>query len=229
MQTLLIADCNEDFRLALAEALQTHFRILSCDNGQKALELVRRERPSLLVLELMLPELDGLSLLETLNREAIRPKVLVITSLITDYVLTAAQRLGIEYVIRKPCPIHTAVSRIFDLHQKRQFTRETILQEILLDLGIQKKHDGFTYMTEGTLMRLDNPNLSVTKELYPDIAKRHQKKPGDVERSIRSALEAGFLRGPQALWQFYFPNIRKRPSNSLFLSVIADVIRNQPE
>jgi len=229
MQTLLIADCNEDFRLALAEALQAHFRVLSCDNGQKALALIRQENPSLLVLELMLPGLDGLSLLEALNRENLRPKVLVVTSLITDYVFAAAQRLGIEYVMRKPCSVRSAVSRVLDLNQKKESTQEVRIRKLLTDLGIQEKHDGFEYMAEGILMLLKNPGCSLTKELYPVIAKRHRKNPGDVERSMRSALESGFLRGPRDLWHTYFPGIQKRPSNGCFLSAMADVIRNHPE
>ena len=229
MQTLLIADCNEDFRLALTEALQAHFRILSCGNGQQALELVRQEKPSLLVLELMLPELDGLSLLEILNRECIRPKVLVITSLITDYVFTAAQRLGIEYVIRKPCPTRTAVSRILNLCREPVTTPEARSRKLLEMLGIRKKHDGFDYMTDGILMLLEDPGLSLTKNLYPDIAKRYRKNASHVERSIRSALEAGFRQGDPALWHRLFPQAEKRPSNGAFISTITAFLREYPE
>ena len=229
MQTLLIADCNEDFRLALAEAFQPYFRVLSCGNGRAALDLACREKPDFLVLDLMLPELDGLSLLETLCTLDLRPRVLVITTLLTDYVLTSARQLGIEYIIRKPCPIPAALSRLLDISSSTAFTPGARTEKLLKSLKINENHQGFSYLSDGILMLAKDPDLSITKNLYPDIARLHRKKASHVERSIRSALECGFLLGDPALWQSYFPGTKKRPSNGQFLTEIARRIREGTE
>ncbi len=229
MPTLLIADCNEAFLLSLAEEVQCRYRVLTCRNGQRALDLLRQEQPEIFVLELTLPELDGLTLLECAAAEGLHPKVLVVTSLPTEYVLDAAQRLGIEYLIRKPCSIRAAADRIEDLSRllsaPSAVTHKDKLPELLHCLSLSVKHNGYDYLTEGACLFLQNPQQSVTKELYPAIARIFGCKPGHVERSMRSALEAAWERGEPAVWQHYFPGATKRPSNAAFLSRIAAALQ----
>ncbi len=234
MPTLLIADCNEDFLLSLAEEVQSSYRVLTCRSGQKAMELLRREQPDIFVLDLMLPELDGLSVLETAAAEGIRPRILVVTTLFTDYVLTSASRLGIAYLIRKPCDIPAAAARIEDLSQTlappvSQPDTEARLQSLLHSLSLSAKHNGWSYLTKGIQITRENPNLSITKELYPAIAKAYGCKQTHVERSIRSALEAAWDRGDPKLWQSYFPGAQKRPSNAVFIVRMAEILGGAEE
>ena len=111
MRKLLIADCSEEYRTALANALTDSYHVLCCRTGTEALDFLRRENPDILVLDLMLPELDGLTLLERSCAEGIRPMVLAATPILTGYVYSCAQRLGIEYLVRKPCDIDAIASR----------------------------------------------------------------------------------------------------------------------
>lgn len=232
MLKLLIADCNEDFRLALAEALRGHYHVLCSHSGKEALHTLLTEKPDVLVLDLMLPELDGITLLENAVAEGVRPKVLVATALLTDYVLGSAQRLGIGYAMRKPCDIQAAVARIHDLGQplnppvRKQDPRSQVSQ-LLLSLSLSTKHNGYGYLTEAILMYARNPEQAITKVLYPEVAKIFGRNKGHVERSIRSALEAAWDHGDPAVWRQYFPGAQCRPSNAVFISRMAEALRRE--
>ena len=182
----------------------------------------------------MLPELDGISLLENAAAEGICPKVLAATPLLTDYVLEAAQRLGIGYLMRKPCDIQAAATRIGDLShtlkpsaQKREPRGR--ISELLLSLSISTKHNGFGYLTEAILITIQEPGLSITKELYPSVAKICGCKKGNVERSIRSTLEVAWDHGNSKIWQQYFPDAISRPTNAFFISRLAEALRQELE
>ena len=94
-QKLLIADGTEDFRLALSEILQETYHVCSCQNGKEALALLRSFQPDVLVLDLMIPGLDGISLLQAASSEGICPMVLATTRVSNSYVLDSAYRLGV--------------------------------------------------------------------------------------------------------------------------------------
>ena len=97
MQKLLIADCSEEYRTALTAALQDRYHIRCCRTGTEAWTLLHQERPDILLLDLMLPELDGITLLERICADGIHPMVLALTPLWTDYVYGCTQQLGVEY------------------------------------------------------------------------------------------------------------------------------------
>lgn len=233
MHKLLIADSNEDFRLALAESLQRHFQVLSCATGTQALELLRTEKPQLFVLDLMLPELDGVTLLETAVAENIHCTAVVASIMVNDYVCGCMDRLNIRYMVRKPCSICALTTRILDLSRDAQLLsppdHSLQISRILLNLSMKLKHDGCRYTLCAVPMILENPGIAITKELYPAIAKQYGCKPGDVERSIRKSIEYGWNHGDPDVWQQYFPGAGKRPSNSVFLFRIAEELRRNGE
>lgn len=229
MRKLLIADCNEDYRTALAAALNSQYQVLCCCTGTEALELLRREHPDILVLELMLPELDGLSLLERACSDGIRPMVLAVTPILSGYVYSCAQRLGIEYLVRKPCDIHAIASRVRDLSQRLTAPQPktdpvNYTTELLLALGFSTKHNGFAYLREAVLQMSKDPAQSVTKVLYPTVGHIFGCSKENVERSIRTALDCAWERGDARLWKQYFPDAIQRPSNAVFLSRITEAL-----
>lgn len=230
MLKLLIADNNEDFRLALAAALQSHYQVLYCRTGMEALEILFRETPDVFVLDLMLPELDGVTLLERAVAKGIRPMVLAVTSLSTDYVLDCAERLGIGYLIRKPCDVQAAAARVRDLSRRLKPSApkqdpQSLVSELLLSLNIATRHKGFAYLREAVVLMTQDPRQSITKELYPAVAKRCGCEKEHVERSIRSALEAAWKRRDPQVWQLYFPDALHRPTNAEFISRLAEALR----
>jgi len=229
MRKLLIADCSEDYRTALSNMLKGQYHVLCCRTGTEALELLHRERPDMFVLDLMLPELDGLTLLERACADGLHPMVLAVTPILTSYVYSCTQRLGIEYLIRKPCDIDAIASRIKDLTQRLTSPQGktdpvSYVTELLLALGFSTKHNGFGYLREAVLLMARDPSQSVTKILYPAVAHTFGCQKENVERSIRTALDSAWERGNPLLWNRYFPDALQRPSNAVFISRIAEAL-----
>lgn len=229
MRKLLIADCNEDYRTALASYLQEHYQILCCRSGTEALTLLCQEHPDILVLDLMLPELDGLTLLERITARDIRPMVLAATPILSDYVNACAQRLGIEYLVRKPCDIAAIAARVQDLSRRLKAPEPrtdplSYTSNLLLSLNISTKHDGFAYLREAILLMGKDPTQSVTKLLYPEVARICGCNKDNVERCIRTALDRAWKKGDPRIWQKYFPGAQQRPSNAVFISRMAEAL-----
>ena len=229
MQKLLIADCSEEYRTALTAALQDRYHIRCCRTGTEAWTLLHQERPDILLLDLMLPELDGITLLERICADGIHPMVLALTPLWTDYVYGCTQQLGVEYVMRKPCDINAIVSRVRDLSQRlkplpAKPDPENYITETLLTLGFSTKHNGFSYLRDALLLMSKKPSQSVTKELYPAVAHNFGCRKDNVERSIRTAMDYAWYHGDQTVWHRYFPDASQRPTNAVFLSRITEAL-----
>lgn len=229
MRKLLIADYNEDYRTALAAALQKQYQVLCCKSGTEAMALLYQEHPDIFVLDLMLPELDGVTLLERISADGIHPMVLAVTPFLTEYVSSCAQQLGIDYLVRKPCEIAAIASRVQDLSRrlkapKPQIDPVSYTTGLLLSLGISTKHDGFSYLREAILLMVKDPAQSVTKMLYPEVARIFGCHKENVERSIRTALDRAWEKRDQSKWQNYFPGAQHRPSNAVFISRMAEAL-----
>lgn len=236
---LLIAEGTEDFRVNLAEALQGAYHVRTCKDGQEALAMLRSFRPDILVLDLMLPGLDGISLLQYAEASGICPMVLATAKFLTDYMCESAGRLGIAYIMIKPCDIRGTVARINDLSQHvRQPAisspdSRTCVSNLLVALGVPTKLRGYPYLREAILLMAQNRDQSVTKVLYPTVAAACGDRGKNIERSIRTAIEKAWLRRDDRIWQMYFPpgsdGIIPRPSNAAFISRLADSLLLQQE
>lgn len=227
MQTLLIADNNEVFLQQLSQAFLPYYRVLCCNNGRDALALLQQETCDCLLLDLMLPELDGLTLLETAVSLDIRPVVLVISPLFTQYILESAEALGVAYMIRKPCTVQTIVSRMLDLrrHLRPAWASPETIRRFLLWLGIPASCEGFPPCVEALTLFAEDPTQPITKVLYPEVARRLCCGELTVERNIRSAIEQGWKLGDTARWQRYFPERTARPSNKQFFARTLEALR----
>lgn len=228
MQTLLIADSNDAFRQQLAEAFKPHYHIFTCADGREALEILRREHCDCLVLDLMLPELDGISMLEMAVTQDIRPMVIAISPLFTQYTFDAAETLGIGYMIRRPCPVQAVVTRMLDLKQRANpiWASREQLGRFLFWLGVPSGYNGYAPLVEALSLLAEDPSLSVTKVLYPEVAKRIGSGPKAVERNIRSAIEQAWKIRNADRWQMLFPELTERPSNRLFFSRVLETLRS---
>lgn len=232
---LLIAEGNEEFRLALSDALQGAYQVRNCQDGKDALALLKSFHPDVLVLDLMLPELDGISLLQSAADIGVHPMVLAITRFVNDYVMDAAYRLGVGYLMVKPCDVRATVARIGDLSQRLRRPLVTnpdpraSVSNLLLALGIPTKLRGYSYLREAILLMAHDPGQSITKELYPAVAVACDSTAVHVERSIRSAIAAAWERRDNQIWQLYFQSgadgFLPRPTNAAFISRLADGLR----
>lgn len=239
IRKLLIADGGEEFRQALKEMLQGAYHVRTCQDGKEALNLLRSFKPDILILDLMLPELDGISLLQSVIQDDVSPVVLATSRFINDYVLEAAGKLGVGYLIRKPCDIRAIAARIADLSRcSRSVTTcqpdsRYHVSNLLLSLGVPPKRAGYRYLREAIPIMARNPDLPVTKELYPAIGALCQIDGNNVERSIRSAIHAAWEHRDDRIWQLYFPpdstGYIPRPTNAAFILRLADSLSLQEE
>lgn len=232
---LLVADGTEEFPMALSDHLRGAYTLRICRTGLEALELLADFRPDILVLDLMLPELDGLSLLQQAAANGHRPTVLATTRYVSDYVLETAQRFGVGYVMVKPCDVQATVARIADLSQRlkplasAQPDPGTAAANLLMSLGIPTKLRGYGYLREAVVEMMCDPDQSVTKELYPAVAGRFNASAAQVERSIRSAITAAWNNRDEQLWRLYFKpgpgGTVPRPTNAAFISRLANGLK----
>lgn len=191
-------------------------------------------KPDILVLDLMLPELDGISLLQQAAQAGLQPMVLATTRFANDYVLDSAERLGVGYVMMKPCDVRATAARIDDLSEhlksipSTQPDPETQVTAMLLDLRIPTKYKGFPCLRVAILEAIRDPNQLLTKEIYPKVAKMCEGTPEQVERSIRGAIKHAWLCREEHVWRMYFPpNLRgtlERPTNGQFISGLANCL-----
>lgn len=231
---LLIAEGTEEFRCALADALQGAYHVRVCKEGKEALDMLRTFRPDILILDLMIPGLDGISLLQSAAAAGICPMVLATTKFISDYISESIDKLGVEYLMVKPCDIRSTVARVADLSQRIRQPIVTLpeprsyVSNLLVSLGIPTKLRGYTYLREAILLVSKNTGQSITKELYPAVAAICGDRGKNIERSIRTAIEKAWTNRDDRIWQLYFPpgpeGIISRPSNSEFIHRLADSV-----
>ena len=236
---VLIADGSDDFRLALGNALRGTYSVRSCWGGKEALTLLQEYRPDVLVLDLMLPELDGLSLLQAAAAEQIHPMVLATTRYLSDYILGSIDHLGVCYLMIKPCDVSATVSRINDIAQSLPQSAEpvadprSVVAAQLLELGIPCKLNGYDYLMEAVPYLSQHPGSSITKELYPAVAALCHSKAAHVERSIRNAIQSGWDHREESVWRQYFlsggSDPLSRPTNAEFISRLANQLPFSPE
>ncbi|MCJ0013512.1 sporulation transcription factor Spo0A [Clostridioides difficile] len=223
---IVLADDNKDFCQVLKEYLSNEddIDILGiAKDGIEALDLVKKTQPDLLILDVIMPHLDGLGVIEKLNTMDIpkMPKIIVLSAVGQDKITQSAINLGADYYIVKPFDFVVFINRIRELVSNRvtqvepkprpvqetQMTRsdfvknvgniETEITNIIHEIGVPAHIKGYLYLREAIKMVIDNVELlgAVTKELYPSIAKKFNTTPSRVERAIRHAIEVEWSRG----------------------------------
>ena len=227
---MLIADPSEQFGKALADTLRGAYILRLSRDGWETMELMESFRPDILVIDLMLPGLDGISILRQTASEGQSPMVLAMSRYISDYVAESSAALGVGYLMRKPCDVRATAARISDLTQRlrqplfSQPDPRTAVTNLLLALGVPTKLRGYACLREAILERMRDPSQSVTKELYPTVAAICGGTAVQVERSMRSAIAAAWARGDGEIWKMYFPGEVERPTNTAFISRLADCV-----
>ncbi|MBB6216641.1 two-component system response regulator (stage 0 sporulation protein A) [Anaerosolibacter carboniphilus] len=225
---VLIADDNKDFCDILSEYLgkQEDLEIVGvAKDGLEAIDLVTKKSPDVLVLDIIMPHLDGLGVLEKLNLMNLEkfPKVIVLSAVGQDKITQRAISLGADYYVVKPFDFEIFITRIRQLmgnnasasvserkknysdllvntsmpgsHKNRSLEAE--ITNIIHEIGVPAHIKGYLYLREAITMVVENIEMlsAVTKELYPSIAKKFNTTPSRVERAIRHAIEVAWSRG----------------------------------
>ena len=245
--SVLIADSSEDFCTALSAALQRTDRFTvagMAGDGEAAMHLLEERRPDILVLDLMMPKKDGLSLLKGISGWDHRPAVVAITGFMTDYVASAAAGLGVAYLILKPCDLEALVDRLDELRldsgrppvprsRNAPQSIEALVTGIIHEIGVPAHIKGYQYLREAIIIAVNDMDVinAITKVLYPQVAKTFQTTPSRVERAIRHAIEVAWDRGDLDTLQRFFgytvSNTKGKPTNSEFIALIADKLQLQ--
>jgi len=222
-------------------------------NGIDAWELLKAHEPDLLILDLVMPNLDGLGVLERLNSRVNtpRPKVVVLTAFGQEALTHQAMSLGVDYFVLKPFDLEVLGKRIRQLladpspaARSTQVSQSSLVQttssslnlgvevtNMMHQIGIPAHVKGYQYIRDAILMVVEDVTLlgAVTKELYPMIAKKYDTAPSRVERGIRHAIELAWERGHTETLKRIFGyslNIeRQKPTNSEFIALLADKLR----
>jgi len=222
-------------------------------NGLEAWELIQKHDPELIIMDLVMPNLDGLEVLERINGRtaAPRPKVIMLTAFGHETLTHQAMVMGVDYFILKPFDLEILGKRIKTLTQDVEIsnhhhhTQSSIsvspagrgvnisveVTSMMHQLGIPAHVKGYQYIRDAILMVIEDVSLlgAVTKELYPAIAKKYNTAPSRVERGIRHAIELAWERGHMETLKRIFGysmNIeRQKPTNSEFIALLADKLR----
>ena len=255
MEKLNIAIADDNERM-----LQLLDRIVSSDqdlqvvgkaaNGEELIEIIREKQPDVVLLDIIMPKLDGLTVMDKVNSEPDlkKPAFIVISAVSQEKMTEDAFELGADYYILKPFDNDTVVNRIKRVRakgpkcikkvngyesQKEYMERnlETDVTNIIHEVGVPAHIKGYQYLRDAIIMSVNDMEMlnSITKILYPTIAKRHQTTPSRVERAIRHAIEVAWSRGKMdtidELFGYTVSNGKGKPTNSEFIALIADKIR----
>lgn len=205
-------------------------------DGQAALEYIisNTDKFDLILMDILLPKLDGTALLEEITSRGIRKNVIILSSYKDDKVIKDCMNYNVTHYMLKPVNITSLEQRVYEafanndtplINPKRQIDVE--VSELLHNLGIPSHIRGYKYLRDSIVLIYNDDKISyVTKDLYPKIAEKYETTSSRVERAIRHAIEIGCMRGNLALMDdlfgFSISCEKDKPTNSEFISTIAD-------
>jgi len=245
---VLIADSSDDFRLAMTELLTAEGDmevVGSAADGAAAFAAAEREKPDVVLTDVVLPKIDGLGLIKKLSELPKPPGIIVLSSFVSERVMAQCSELRVHYFMAKPCDSSAVIDQIRNcggfrdakpalyltptLRQSRSVQNmESLVTDMLHEIGVPAHIKGYQFLRESIMMvaaDMDTIN-SVTKVLYPGVAKKFKTTPSRVERAIRHAIEVAWDRGDIEVLNKFFgytvSNIKGKPTNSEFIAMIAD-------
>ena len=225
-----IADDNERILDMLGEIIeQDHDLNLigKANNGEDMYHLIKEKEPDVVLLDLIMPKLDGLSVMEKINADdqiTKRPEFIIVTAVGQERITEDAFRKGERRNSSEAIPGST-------VQKKPEYNLETRVTDMIHEIGIPAHIKGYHYLRDAIIMAVDDMDVlnAITKVLYPTIAKMHQTTASRVERAIRHAIEVAWSRGKldtlDELFGYTVSNGKGKPTNSEFIALIADTIR----
>lgn len=231
---LMIVDDNEEFLdecVAYFSAKSEYEVVATATDGEEALAKIDAANPDILLLDLVMPKLDGYGVLEHLGGNR---KTIVMSALSAGSFITKAINLGARYYMMKPFRFEQLDARIAECCKESAVSRiknrslEEKITNIFITVGIPAHIKGYQFLREAIKMAIDNPDVinSITKKLYPEVARRFDTSPSKVERAIRHAIEVAWNRGKieniNSLFGVRVYNHNEKPTNGEFIALVAD-------
>lgn len=248
---VVIADNNRSY----LELMRDYFKKMNgfeivayAFDGKEACELAKLEKPDLIIVDLILPVIDGFGVIEHIRscKELNHTKIVMISAISLDFVVKKAADLGIDYFFIKPFDIEIFKKRITEImcfkHNidtpyndlgdfNEPKTEETIITGLIRQVSIKPNIKGYHYLRDAILLVLKDITFlsAITTKLYPSIAKRHNTTSQRVERAIRHAIETAWVNGRvsvlDGLFGYTINEKKGKPTNGEFIAMIADKVR----
>ena len=227
---ILLADDDTEFCARMSAVLDSadDFELVGiAENGEKALSAVNELRPDVLIIELMLPVLDGMSVLSRLHeQDGPHPAVMVFSAFASPQKPMEPQAVCERLRLWR-------TGQLRAVKAEESMALELRVTEVIHQVGVPAHIKGYQYLREAIMMAVEDIESvsAITKVLYPSIAKKFKTTSSRVERAIRHAIEVAWDRGDIETLQNYFgytvSGVKGKPTNSEFISMIADRLRLQ--
>ena len=230
MKKIMIAHRSEAMIALLANRFSNSEELYFFRNGTDVLEAITEINPDLLVIDLFLPEIDGLSVIRRIKGKA-TPRLLVTSTSLSTFAYNAAINYGADLFITTPCNPDDLYDHIMQLlnyneNTQRVFNAESYVSELLQKLGFNPAAAGSRYLRAGIPIYAKDQNLQFCKEVIPAIVEScHCRSADQVEHGIREAIRFAWHKGDPAMWQAYFSSscltATKCPTNKAFIARLA--------
>lgn len=241
---VLIAEPDEGFRMVLKEIISDEEDMVvvgETSDGLETVALLQQLNPDMVLMELMLPKLDGLGVLRKLPEMNFSGDVIAMSAFINDRVYSDCSSLGAAYFAPKPVDISSLLFKMRETRAGKGIrvvgapvasepapSLEAMVTDIIHEIGVPAHIKGYQYLREAIVLTSNDMEMlnGVTKVLYPAVAKKFNTTPSRVERAIRHAIEVAWDRGDVEVLQRFFgytvSGIKGKPTNSEFIAMIAD-------
>ena len=249
-----IADDNERMLELLGNIISSDKELSlvgKANNGEDVYRIIKTKEPDVVLLDLIMPKVDGLSVMDMVNKDKTiqkRPDFIIVTAVGQEKITEDAFRKGAAYYIMKPFRNEVLIEKIKNTRckrhaepfmqamevRKREEERkplETRVTDMIHEIGIPAHIKGYHYLRYAIIMAVEDMDVlnAITKILYPTVAKKHQTTASRVERAIRHAIEVAWSRGKldvlDELFGYTVSNGKGKPTNSEFIALVADTIR----
>ena len=235
-KTVLLADANEEFRAMLRESIEKDegFTVVgSAGDGMEAFQLLEALTPDVIVMDALLPGLDGLGMLQEMRRAGMETKSVLYSAFHTDASLSRAAELGCSFFLVKPFKAEVLRDHLNNLftwgeEPAMDVDLKDMVTAVIHEVGVPAHLKGYQYLRQAIIIAVNDMEVinAVTKVLYPEVARHFGTTPSRVERAIRHAIEVAWDRGDLETLQKYFgytvSNTKGKPTNSEFIAMIAD-------
>jgi len=251
MKKISIIEDNRD----LAELMKSYinqqedYEVISVSNdGKTGLEELKNNIPDVLLLDVIMPEMDGIAVIEKMQQieKYKNIMIIVISAVGNEKIVTKALALGVSFYILKPFDMSLLFERIKSLLEDRKNDEQYIktknskekpinmeikITNAIHSVGVPAHIKGYSYLRDAIKLCIENMEMinSITKILYPTLAKLHNTEPTRIERAIRHAIEVAWVRGAaeehKRVFGYTMDSNKGKPTNSEFIAMIADKLR----
>ncbi|CDA89020.1 sporulation transcriptional activator Spo0A [Ruminococcus sp. CAG:563] len=239
---ILIAENNEFGQNCVREFSSYGYNTVLADkDGTQVLTKMKFEKPDVVIMDAFMLHIDAIGVIKQIreSKDGRKPIIIVLSSVDNMRFESEILNNGADYYFLKPVEANIIAQRITQLagwkntgsHERNENDLEVVVSEIMHQIGVPAHIKGYQYLREAIILSINNTEMmgSVTKLLYPTVAKTFKTTSSRVERAIRHAIEVAWDRGDVDVLSSYFgytiQSSRGKPTNSEFIAMIADKLR----